>query len=181
MKKKIWITAGIVLIALVAYLGYGLLTTTAHSPFKETKYSYQGTNITVAYCQPYKKGRLIFGEESDGALLPFGKYWRLGANDPTIITFSTDVVFAGDKVIAGSYRMYAVPGNDSWEVSLNSELDSWGVWEPDYSLDVVNVKITPRVADTEMEQFTINFNSDSTSMYMTFEWDKTIVSIPITM
>ncbi|MCB0495483.1 MAG: DUF2911 domain-containing protein [Cyclobacteriaceae bacterium] len=157
-----------------------MLTTKSHSPFAEAKANFKGTEIDVAYCQPYKKGRVIFGEESDGALQPYGKYWRLGANEATQITFSSDVVFAGDQVKEGTYRMYAVPGKDQWEVSLNSELGKWGAFEPNYSLDVVKVKVPAQKTEDTAEQFVITFDTDSIGTLMNFVWDRTKVSVPIT-
>ncbi|MEJ0056894.1 MAG: DUF2911 domain-containing protein [Bacteroidota bacterium] len=62
---------------------YGVLVVSKKSPIKTETYSDQGLDIKVVYCQPYKKGRVIFGEERDGALQPYGKYWRLGANAAT--------------------------------------------------------------------------------------------------
>ena len=179
MKKKIFLGIGIVLLALIGYLGYIFLTTKSHSPFAEESVNHNGLEITVAYCQPFKKGRLIFGEDSEDALLPYGKYWRLGANEATEISFSSEVDFAGATVPAGRYRMYAVPGKDSWEVSLNSELDKWGAMEPDYSLDVAKVKVPSEISDSEVEQLTIGFSEDSSGAIMTIAWDKTKVSVPI--
>lgn len=180
MKRNIWIALGVIVLVLVSYVGYIMLTTKSHSPFAEAKTNYDGTDIYVAYCQPYKKGRLIFGEEADGALQPYGKYWRLGANEATEITFSTDVNFAGEPVKAGTYRMYAVPGKDTWEVSLNSELGEWGAMEPNYDLDVVKVKVPSHTNDKVVEQFVITFDTDSSGVQMNFIWDQTIVSVPIT-
>lgn len=179
MKKNILIGAGIIVIILIAYVGYTLLTTKSHSPFKETSINFKGTDVIVAYCQPYKKGRLIFGEESEGALQPYGEYWRLGANEATIITFSTDVNFVGKKVSAGSYVMYTVPGKDQFEVYLNTEVGRWGAGEADHELDIVKVNATASASKSEIEQFTINLNEDGLGVLMTFEWDKTVVTVPI--
>ena len=54
----------------------------------------------------------------------------------TEITFNKDVTFNGNSVKAGSYRVYAVPGADAFEIGLNSELGKWGYDEPDYSKDL---------------------------------------------
>jgi hypothetical protein len=115
MLKKILIGVGVVLIAIVGFLVYSNLF--PKSPPTTKMFSENGLDINVSYSQPFKKGRLIFGEEKDGALQPYGKYWRLGANAATEITFNKDISFAGNPVKAGSYRMYAVPGPTTFQVS----------------------------------------------------------------
>ena len=180
MKKKIYIGLGVLLVAIVAFVLYGALVVAKKSPIKTAEFSDKGLDIKVVYCQPYKKGRLIFGEEKDGALQPYGKYWRLGANAATEITFSKNVNFAGKPVSAGSYRMYAVPGPTSFQVSLNSELGVYfAVREPNYSLDVLKVDVPVTAAPAEMEQFTISFASDSTGVNMNCLWDKIQFTVPI--
>ncbi|MEP4092370.1 DUF2911 domain-containing protein [Reichenbachiella sp.] len=176
MMKKIII--GVVL-AIVAYFAYGVLTTRSHSPLDTAETSIGDLSVKVVYCQPYKKGRLIFGDEADEVLVPYGKYWRLGANEATEITFSKDINFAGNPVAAGSYRMYAVPNVDSWEVSLNSQLGEFGYFEPDYSLDVLKANVPVQSAAGELEQFTIQFANDSIGTQMNMMWDKTLVSVSI--
>ncbi len=175
MKKNIFRAIGIIVLVIVAGVAYVMLTTKSHSPFKETTASVQGTDITVGYCQPYKKGRLLFGDKSEDALLTYGEYWRLGANEATTISFSADVNFAGKKLPAGDYIMYAVPGKDTWDVYINTEVGRWGASEADHDLDVIKATVPASIGDTEVEQLTINFNEAG----MTFEWGKTIVSIPI--
>ncbi len=180
MIKKILIGLGIVLLAVVGFLGYGILF--PKSPNQTTSFSNNGLDIKVTYSQPYKKGRLIFGEEKDNALQPYGKYWRLGANAATEITLSKDVNFAGKPVKAGSYRMYAVPGATSFQVSLNSELGVFlAAGEPDYKKDVLKVDVPLTTAPTETEQFTISFGNDASGVKMDFVWDKVMVSVPITI
>jgi hypothetical protein len=179
MRKKIFIVIGIILVGIIGFFAYAFLTTKSHSPAETKQISHAGLDVKVVYCRPYKKGRLIFGEEKDDALVPYGKYWRLGANDATEITFSKDVTFGDKNVQAGSYRMYAVPGADKWQVALNSELGKWGYNEPDYALDVVKVDVPVAAAPQESEQFTITLEPDSAGVNMNFVWDKTLVTVPI--
>ena len=181
MLKKILIGVGLLLVVFVGFIVYSSLF--PKSPPTTKAFSENGLDINVAFGQPSKRGRLIFGEEKDGALQPYGKYWRLGANAATEITFNKDVSFAGKPVKAGSYRMYAVPGAEVFQVSLNREL---GVrfsarWEPDYSKDVLKVDVPVIQSSTETEQFTINFTSDSTAVNMDFVWDKVIVRVAISV
>jgi hypothetical protein len=182
MKKQIFIGVGILLLALVGFVLYGVLIVSKRSPIETTTYSDKGLDVKVVYCRPYKKGRLIFGEEQDGALQPYGKYWRLGANAATEITFSKNVNFAGQPLNAGTYRMYAVPGQTSFQIGLNSELGVYfGINEPDYALDVMKVEVPVATTPTEVEQFTISFGSDSTAINMDMVWDKTLLRVPITV
>lgn len=177
MKKKIFIGIGVVILAFVLFVVY--LNVFPASPPKTASISEKGLDINVKYGGPFKKGRLIFGEEKDKALQPYGKYWRLGANAATEITFNKNVTFGGKPVNAGSYRMYAVPGPTSFQVSLNSEVGVFfGVNEPDYKLDVAKVD-APVTEASETEQFTISFASDSTGVNMNCVWDKTQFTVPI--
>ena len=43
------------------------------------------TNVSVDYFRPAKKGRLVFGD-----LVPYGKMWRTGANQNTVIEIDTE-------------------------------------------------------------------------------------------
>lgn len=181
MKKKIFIGAGVVLGILVVWTIYGLFFAPVKSPPTSVAFDEGGLQINVSYSQPSKRGRLIFGEESAGALQPYGKYWRLGANAATEITFNKDITFAGQPVNAGSYRMYAVPGPQSFKITLNSELGVRfsAAMEPDHSLDVLTVDVPVQSLLTEAEVFTISFESDSLGVNMNMAWDKTLLQVPI--
>lgn len=172
---------GIVLLA-AAYIGYTLATTTNHSPKTTATYNKDGLNLSIEYCQPYKKGRMIFGSAADGALQPYGEYWRLGANAATQIKLNKDVLFAGKELAAGEYVVYAVPGASNWTIGLNSELGRWGAFEVDHDLDVMQVEVPVGTSNTEYEQFTIEFTeAESGVVHMNLMWDTTKVPVPIAM
>ena len=136
------------LVLFVVYVVYGLFIATPKSPPDTAEYSGQGLEITVNYSRPSKKGRLIFGEEAEDALQPYGKYWRLGANEATEISLSKDVLFAGKPLSAGTYRMSAVPGPESFKINLNSELDVFfAAAEPDSEFDVLSVDAPVTTSD----------------------------------
>ena len=131
--------------------------------------------------RPFKKNRLIFGEKSKGALVPFGEYWRTGANAATNFSINSDITISGLNLMAGKYRLYSIPNEEKWEIFINSEADTFfAISEPDYSKDVLATKV-PSKSDLEapVEQFTINFSQDSTGYKMNLVWDKTMVSIPL--
>jgi len=203
MKRKIFVSIAILALAWIGYRVYRIATTRSHSPKETVAFNHNGLDVTVTYSRPYKKGRMIFGEAHDrallpkgtfwtdgfrlltglprtkGALVPNGIYWRLGANDATEISFSKNIDFAGKPVNAGRYRMYVVPNRDNWGVILNSELGKFGYHEPDHLFDIVTVKVPVETNSSETEQFTISFNEDSSGLKMNFTWDKTLVKVPL--
>ena len=205
MKKKILISLVVICVIWLGYRGYRIATTRSHSPTETISFHHEDMDISVTYGRPFKKGRIIFGEAKDrpwlpkgkfwtdafrvltglprttGALVPFGKYWRLGANDATEISFDKNINFAGKPVNAGRYRMYAIPNRSTWQVCLNSEVGKFGYSEPDHDLDVLTVDVPVDSTTAITEQFIIGFNSDSANLKMNFIWDKTLVSIPITI
>jgi len=148
------------------------------SPSGEANISHQGLDVSVSYSRPYKKGRVIFGDATTGALQPDGQYWRMGANKATEITFNKDVLFGGKAVKAGTYRMYAVPG-PTWQVTLNSALGKSGSELPDKSLDVITVDVTPTNLDEPVEQMTLALVPSSGGVVLEIRWDRTGVNVDI--
>ena len=180
LKKIILLTIlGIVLIC-AGFLAYLMLTTRSHSPAEKLEYTDGGFQLSADYCRPYKKDRLIFGEESEDALLPFGKYWRTGANEATEVEFNKDISIYGEKLAAGRYRFYTVPGKDNWTIAFNTELGKWGYGEPDYNQDVLVFEAPPQKIGQVIEQFTISGSkTGEKTMELTLAWDQTQVRIPI--
>jgi hypothetical protein len=130
-------------------------------------------DITVTYGRPYKNGRDIFG-----GLEPFGKVWRLGADEATNITFKKDVKFDGQTVPAGTYTLFALLNEKEWTFILNSQLGQWGAfsYEKNKSKDVVSATRAVGKLDKTVEQLTIWFQEDNT---MVVDWDQTEVKLPL--
>jgi hypothetical protein len=179
--KKILIGSLIAVFAIGSYIAYRVISSKSLSPLQSVTYNYNGLNIKVNYCSPSKRGRLIFGDSLAGALVPNGKYWRLGANDATEITFNKDVKVDGKELKAGTYRLYAIPDKSTWLVAFNTELGKWGYDEPDHELDVLKVEIPVNKTQLQTEQFKISFSNDFTTLHMNFEWDNTRIQVPINL
>ncbi len=179
MKKQVLLGIGAVVVAAVLFFGYRIMTTGKLSPCDTVAFSQGGIDAKVGYCRPSKRGRLIFGEKDAGAVVPFGKYWRLGANAATEITFAKNVLFAGKPVSAGSYRMYAMPSATSWKLILNSEVGKWGAFEANHDKDVLTVEVPVEAAAAPVEQFTISFAGEPNGAKLVFAWDTTLVRVPL--
>jgi Protein of unknown function (DUF2911) len=129
-------------------------------------------NITVTYGRPYKKGRDIFGK-----LEPFGKVYRVGADEATTITFKTDGMFGGKAVKAGTYTLFAIPNQAQWTIILNSQLGQWGAFKYDQykDKDVLHVDVPVVPLSAPVEQLTIAVGSKD----LTISWDMTKVVVPV--
>lgn len=154
---------------------YTTMNAQVKSPKGNAEITKEGTTISVDYSRPFKKGRIIFG-----GLVPFNKYWRTGANLATEISFSKDVIFNGKEVKAGRYRFYTIPGEKTWTLVLNSELNKKGFYEPNHDLDVVSSTINSKMMKTELEQFSIALKDAKKGVNLLLQWDTTQVVIPIT-
>lgn len=126
--------------------------------------------VKVTYSRPQLKGRSL------GKLAPAGKVWRTGANEATEITFYKDVNFGGAPIKAGTYTMYAIPGDKEWTIIISKQLNVWGSYFYKDSQDVARVKGKVSKSDDNIEAFSIAFGDDKT-MYL--GWGDTIVSVPV--
>ncbi|MCE6990372.1 DUF2911 domain-containing protein [Dyadobacter sp. CY323] len=129
----------------------------------------------VSYSRPYLQGRQAFGK-----LEPYGKVWRVGADESAEIKFYQDATFGGKKVKAGTYSLFAIPGEKEWTVILSSDLDYWGAYKYKEANDVLRVTAPVKPSETAIENFSIVFEKVSdTSAKMFMGWDKTIVEVPV--
>lgn len=137
------------------------------------------TDMEVTYSRPGVKERTIFA--ADG-LVPFGKLWRTGANRASKVSFSTDVMIGDTKVAAGTYAIFSIPGAEEWTLIINKNADQGGTGNYDESKDAVRVTATPGELPFSIENFSFGFNNvKDTSVDLMLYWEKTIVSIPITV
>jgi hypothetical protein len=179
MKKKIFIGIGVLVILLAATALYLNNRNRTLSPPGEASLTANGLTVSITYNRPSVRGRLIFGPEAEKALQPYGKYWRLGANESTEITFDKDIVFNDQKVKAGTYRMFAIPGPESFEIGLNSELGKWGYSEPDYSKDVTRTKVPIEKLQSPVELHTIGLKEADGGINVIIEWSDTRFVVPL--
>lgn len=179
MLKKILIGVGVLLVAGAVFIFYLNNKNRTLSPPGKAELNSPDLSIAISYSRPSVRGRVIFGTEDTDALQPYGKYWRLGANESTEITFSRDVSFNGVAVKAGTYRAYAIPGPEQFEIILNTELGKWGAFEPDHSLDLHKTKVPVTKSDNFVEQYTIRIEQVVGGADITFEWADARFIVPI--
>lgn len=132
----------------------------------------------VIYSRPHRKGRSIFSS-SEKSLCPYGKPWRLGANEATEIEFFAPVVIDGKNVKAGRYVLYCIPFADKWIVALNNNIDSWGL-DIDESKDVLRTEVPVQQQTPSLEDFTMVFVSAGYGADLIMAWDDVKTAFPLT-
>jgi DUF2911 family protein len=141
----------------------------------ETKQRIALTDITVNYHRPLVNGRKIWG-----ALVPYGKVWRAGANENTTIEFSDDVSVEGKPLAKGLYGLHMIPNQDSWTVIFSKTNTAWGSYSYDQKDDALRVDVKPKALAENDEALEFEFeNLKPTSTTVTMKWEK--LGVPFTV
>jgi len=135
------------------------------------------TMIHLEYSRPSKKNRKIFGE-----LVPFGSVWRTGANNPTTLSFDTDIKVNGQSLKAGKYAIYTIPEKKTWSIIFSKNTELWGAMGYNPSDDALRLNVPVKKLKKEVESMKIDFsNLTDSGAQLNISWDKTSVGIAIEM
>jgi hypothetical protein len=174
MKKKF--IAGIFAATISMMNVAGQVKMPSPSPVQTIKQDFGMGSIELTYSRPGAKGRKVFGD-----LVPNGKMWRLGANAATKIVFSDPVELDGKKLDSGTYVIYAIPGEENWEIIINKGLKNWGIDGYKETEDVIRFKVEPVKTKENTETLTMQFaNIKAESCELQLMWERKSISIPIT-
>lgn len=165
---------------LVAYVyGNAQINHPKASPFAMVEQEMGLSKISVKYSRPATKGREIFG-----GLVPYGRIWRVGANESTKITLDTDMTVMGNTLPKGTYALYAFPEASEWQIVFHKNISHWGDGRKNYDPkeDLFRAKVKPQKKLHHQENFLIAFDSIThNSANMTLTWAETQVNIPFSV
>ena len=146
------------------------------SPHETTKATIDGAAITVEYGRPYVKGRKIMG-----ALVPYGKVWRTGADEATTLTTDKAIQIAGAAAPAGKYTLYTLPGESEWQLIINKQTGQWGT-EYAQAQDLARVPLKKAATSAPVEQLTISIDKNPAGGgVLKIAWENTELTAPITV
>lgn len=190
--KKLF-TAGLALAILVTAFGYtakAQLTSLPSGGNKRASVS-EGigvTSVSITYSRPAVKKRdgHIWGE-----LIPVGYVdqgfgpskqapWRAGANENTVIEFSTDVKIEGQPLAAGKYGFFIAYDPNECTLIFSKNSTSWGsfFYKPDE--DVLRVKVKPMHVDNSVEWLKYEFTDQTpSSATVALQWEKLVIPFRI--
>lgn len=129
-----------------------------------------GKTLTVHYNAPSIRGRQIMG-----ALVPYGKVWRTGANPATSFVTGADLTIGNLHVPAGKYTLYTLPAaaGSQWMLIVNKETGQWGTVYHE-AQDLGRVPMHSAQLSTPQEVMSISFEKttpNSTQLHV--KWERT--------
>jgi hypothetical protein len=145
------------------------------SPRDSSSIVLNGKKISINYGRPSMRGRTIMG-----ALVPYNKVWRTGANEATTIVTETDLKLEDVVLPKGTYTLYTLPSEQQWKLIINKQTGQWGtVYDAD--MDFARVPLKRQDAKNPVEKFTMSFRKNgSNGGVLVLEWENTVLSIDFT-
>lgn len=163
MKNKLALT-----LIFISYLSYSQLLSPVASPKTKIIQKVGLVDINLEYSRPSKKNRKIFG-----GLVPYGKIWRTGANNPTLISFSENIKLNNKLIEKGDYHIYSVPSKSKLDLIIYEKTDAWGSLS-DFDESLIKARVVSNFIDLPftVETFTIAFNDISNNgASLIINWD----------
>ena len=130
--------------------------------------------VTIEYSSPSANNRVLFGN-----VIPFDEMWGAGERENTTIEFSHDVSFQGEKINAGKYGLYMIPGKENFKIILSKYNESFSSTFPKENEIVLDVTSIP-VEIPKQEWLKYDFidrNGWGTTAVM--DWEKTRIPFKI--
>jgi hypothetical protein len=145
------------------------------SPHETVNATVGDAKITIVYGRPYTKDPKS-GEKRKiwGGLVPYGKVWRMGADEATLLTTDKDVTIGGTAIPAGTYSLYLWPEEGGAKLIVNKQIGQWGT-KYDDKQDLVRIDLKKQAADKTVDQFTIAVDNGALKLM----WENTQYSAPV--
>jgi hypothetical protein len=185
MKKltSILITAAVVLGA----LSLPAQTKPRVSPQETINADIDGNSLKLVYCRPSTKDpktgemRKIFGK-----LVPYGKVWRTGANEATLLTTAQPIVLGGTEIPAGTYSIFTVPmAEGASKMIINKRTGQWGVpynEEKEKENELARVDMKKATLEKSVDQFTMAIEkAPAGGGVIKLSWENTEFTVPFTV
>lgn len=178
-RRKVTTVFGGLLLALATTQVYAQMDMPAESkkplsPPAQASVVLKGKTITIDYSAPSMRGRPIAG-----ALVPYNKVWRTGANAATTLKTPINLKIGTLSVPAGTYTIYSLPTEQGCTLIINKQTGQWGT-EYDETKDLGRVQMTAITVPDPVETFLIKFDkveNDATELNLI--WEKTDLSVAV--
>ena len=149
------------------------------SPHETVSAVIGGNRVTLTYGRPYSKNpkggeiRKIWG-----GLVPYGKAWRTGSDEATLLVTQQPIMFGETTIPAGSYTLYTVPMESGpSKLVFSKKIGQWGI-PVDEKNDVARVDLQKDSVAKQVDQFTMAVEKTATGGVLKMTWENTQFSAP---
>ena len=153
------------------------------SPHETVSKEIDGSRVMVVYGRPYAKDPKS-GETRKiwGGLVPFGKVWRTGADEATLLVTTKPLAFGDTSLPAGSYALFTLPAEDgSAKLIISKQVGEWGAYNYDEKQDVARVDLKKEKTDAPVEEFTMMVDKNGDGGVLKMKWENAEYSAPFTV
>ena len=150
------------------------------SPHETVSATVADNEMTIVYGRPYTKDPKS-GEPRKiwGGLVPYGKVWRMGADEATLFTTKKAVELGGTPVPAGTYSLYLWPEESgNAKLIVNKQTGQWGT-KYDESQDLARIDLKKETLAKPVDQFTIVLEKSAAGGVLKLMWENTEYSASI--
>lgn len=152
------------------------------SPHETISARIDNNRVMIVYGRPYSKDpksgnvRKIWGE-----LVPFGKVWRLGADEATLLVTQQPIELGGTLIPAGAYSLYLVPDADGAKLLVNKLIGQWGADAYNQIEEFARVDMKKDALSPALDQFVMSIEKNSAGGgIIKLGWESTQYSVTFT-
>ncbi|HXI73730.1 MAG TPA: DUF2911 domain-containing protein [Verrucomicrobiae bacterium] len=155
------------------------------SPHETVSAVIDGGRVTLVYGRPYTKDPKS-GEARKiwGGLVPYGKVWRTGADEATLLVTQKSIEIGGTTVPAGAYTLFTLPAEDgSAKLIINKQVGQWGLGPGAYDekQDLARVDLKKDALEKPVDQFTMSVGKNPAGGgLIKLMWEDTQYSVAFT-
>jgi Protein of unknown function (DUF2911) len=138
-----------------------------------------GKAISIQYNAPSLRGRHIGSPD----FVPYGQWWRTGANPATTLVTPTNLKIGTLTVPAGTYTIYTVPAAGAWQLIINKQTGQWGTeYHQEQDLGRTPMMSQPsKPISSPQEVMSISFeNTHGKSTELHVRWENSDQYVPVT-
>jgi hypothetical protein len=156
------------------------------SPHETINATVDGDKLTLVYGRPYTKDPKT-GEIRKiwGGLVPYGKVWRTGADEATLLTTEQPIVMGATTIPAGTYSLFTLPAADGTaKLIINKRTGQWGIpykEESELTNELARIDLKKEALDKPLDQFTMAIEKGPSGGVLKMSWENTAYSIPFTV
>lgn len=178
LTSTLMLIAAATLIALPAHAQRSRL-----SPHDTISSVIDGNRVTLVYGRPHTvKPGTTEARKIWGGLVPYGKVWRLGADEATLLITQQPIKMGDTTIPAGAHTLFMLPEeNGTSKLIINKQLGQWGL-QYNQNEDLARVDLEKKTLDQPVDQFTMAIERNpSGGGILKLMWEKTEYSVPFTV